>query len=197
MWSFGFGSNMNVQFVTDKKGLTVLDSSCAVLKGWRVGFNFLGMSKVEPSWANAIAGRPEDEIHGVAIKLSAQDKLKLDDQEGAGPNRSGSGYRKIDVDVTTYDGKVLQSYIYSKDVAPGPDGAPIERPCSRRYLNILVEGAKSAGLQPEYIERLQALPTYTPSAETLALVRPSPCLAATTTRCAELCHTERLNLTCG
>ena len=106
--------------------------------------------------------------YNIGIVLDA-----LDAQEGAGPG-SSSGYRKIDVTVTTYAGEELLAYIYSKTLAPGPDGLPIERPCSARYLKILVSGAQSAGLNPDYIERLAKLPTYTPSAETLALVRAFP-----------------------
>jgi hypothetical protein len=59
----GFGTNMNVEFVERKKGLKVLDHCCATLKGWRIGFNFMGPALVEPSWANALQGADSDEIH--------------------------------------------------------------------------------------------------------------------------------------
>ena len=68
----------------------------------------------------------------------------------------------------TYDGATLETHIYSKLVAPGPGGEIIERPCSIRYRNILVSGASAAGLTPAYIDKLAALPVYSPTAETLA-----------------------------
>ena len=158
---------MNVEFVERKKGLKVLDSKSAILKSWRIGFNFMGPALVEPSWANALHGGESDEIHGVAIKLSAEDKISLDSQEGAGPGQTA--YTQIPVQVTTYDGETLDTYIYSKLIAPGPGGEIVERACSIRYRNILVSGATAAGLDPVYIEKLSAMPTYSPTPETLAL----------------------------
>ena len=51
---------------------------------------------------------------------------------------------------------------------PQPPEKP-ERPCSARYLNVLVSGARSAGLDGAYVERLAKTPTYAPSAATLEL----------------------------
>ncbi len=109
---------------------------------------------------------PRAKIQGVAIKLSAADKLALDRQEGAGPGQTA--YTQIPVQVTTYDGATLDTYIYSKLVPPGPGGEVIEQPCSIRYRTILVDGATAAGLDPGYVEKLAALPVYSPTAETLA-----------------------------
>ena len=36
VWSFGFGSNMDVEHLRIKKEVTVLDYTPAVLKGWRI-----------------------------------------------------------------------------------------------------------------------------------------------------------------
>jgi hypothetical protein len=161
------GSNMNVELVEQKKGLKVLEHTCAKLAGWKVGFNLGGFEFVEPSFANAIAASPADEIHGVALKLSLADMASLDSQEGVKPDGSqGQGYAKLSVRVTAYDGREIDAYIYSKQHTKL---GTTEVPCSRRYLKILVDGGTAAGLDPDYVARLAALPTYTPSAATLAL----------------------------
>jgi hypothetical protein len=87
---------------------------------------------------------------------------KMDKQEGYNPD-SERGYAKVEVDVNAYDGRTFKAWVYSSR-KPKP-----EEPCSARYLNVLVSGAREAGLDPGYIERLAARPTYKPSAHTLAL----------------------------
>mmetsp|Transcript_26026 Transcript_26026/g.63145 ORF Transcript_26026/g.63145 Transcript_26026/m.63145 type:complete len:294 (-) Transcript_26026:7-888(-) len=163
VWSFGFGSNMNVDFVNNKKGLKVLDHSPASLKGWRMGFNLAGFDRVEPAFANAMQGDPSDEIHGVAIKLSLEDGEKMDRMEG--------GYAKKNVVVTAYDGREIKAYLYTREKEDKTEYLP-----SKRYLDVLVSGAKAAGLDEHYTARLARLPTYAPTPETLALRKtlPSP-----------------------
>jgi len=48
-----------------------------------------------------------------------------------------------------------------------PDDHP-EGCCSVRYRDVLVKGAREMDLDPAWIEKLEHLATYTPSAETLA-----------------------------
>jgi hypothetical protein len=108
VWSFGFGSNMNVAFVESKKGYKVHAHRCAVLRGWRLTFNLHGPDRVEESFANAQPSEdPADEIHGVAIKLTVEDALKLDAQERA--------YRRVAVVVRAYDGTEIEAHVYSKE----------------------------------------------------------------------------------
>lgn len=52
-----------------------------MLPGWKLAFNLGGQDFVEPSYANAQRGSLTDEIHGVALGLSAEDMAKLDEQE--------------------------------------------------------------------------------------------------------------------
>ena len=51
-----------------------------------------------------------------------------------------------------------------------------EYPPSRRYLNILIRGAKQLGLDPNYVRRLESTPTYRPSSRILEIRqnRPKP-----------------------
>ena len=52
MWSFGFGSNMNVDFVVNKKKIPVLESVAGIVSGWRVAMAQKAMPLVEPAFAN-------------------------------------------------------------------------------------------------------------------------------------------------
>jgi hypothetical protein len=50
---FGFGSNMDIDALTIKKKVKVLDYTAAICKGWKMAFNIGGIDYVEPSFANA------------------------------------------------------------------------------------------------------------------------------------------------
>lgn len=179
VWSFGFGSNMNIDIVTKKKGVAVLEYTAGSVSGYSLSFTTGGLSSVEPSFGDC---QPQSggEIHGVALKLTKEDMNAMDAQEGYNPN-STKGYKKIEVTVNAYDGRTFLAWVYS---ARQPK--PVSTHCSQRYLNVLVSGAKDAGLDPEYIEKLSKLPTYTPTPETLALrskVRALEGVSATSSDC--------------
>jgi hypothetical protein len=174
VWTFGFGSNMNVSLLQSKKGLTVFESSPAVVKEWRLSFALPGFSLVEPSWADAQPGTKDDEIHGVAVRIPLADYARLSKQEAS--------YREALVTATTYDGSVLTVRLYTKSQPAAADSEPAlppaeDIPCSKRYLNVLVTGAREAGLDESYVQRLSERPTYVPSPETLerrVAMLPSP-----------------------
>ena len=48
-------------------------------------------------------------------------------------------------------------------------GKADERPPSKRYMNLLVRGAMESNLKPEYIARLERVPTYSPPEHILKL----------------------------
>jgi len=84
---------------------------------------------VEPSFATALPGGPEDAIHGVALLLPIAEAARLDAQERS--------YSRAQVTISTYDGRELVGFLYtSKTVS----GTVVDTPCSARYLNILVTG---------------------------------------------------------
>ena len=53
-----------------------------------------------------------------------------------------------------------------------PEGA-----CSRRYLNLLIKGAKECDLAADWISMLESLPVYVPTEETLAKRQKMPSLS--------------------
>ena len=73
----------------------------------------------------------------------------MDILEGAGQH-----YHKVDVDLDCYDGRKIQGSIYShKEVKA--EGIP-----SKRYLGLIIDGAREQNLDAAYIENLAKHPTY-------------------------------------
>eukprot|EP00811_Abedinium_folium_P006123 NODE_15636_length_1039_cov_4.640351.p1 GENE.NODE_15636_length_1039_cov_4.640351~~NODE_15636_length_1039_cov_4.640351.p1 ORF type:complete len:315 (-),score=56.04 NODE_15636_length_1039_cov_4.640351:64-1008(-) len=168
VWKFGYGSNMSAEFLRTSKGLNPLASLQTVLPGFRLSFpQGMGIEFVEPSFAS-LKRDPDGEVHGVSTLLPNADAAKLDEQEAG-------GYTTEVMHARVYDtGEMLavEVYVRRKPLAlDHPEG-----PCSMRYRNILVRGAEESGLDAKWIAKLRALPTYTPSAEVLALraAVPSP-----------------------
>ena len=46
---------------------------------------------------------------------------------------------------------------------------PEKRPPSERYMSLLIRGARESNLDPEYIAKLEEMPTYSPPEHILKL----------------------------
>lgn len=149
---FGFGSNMNIAALR-AKGVEPLASRRAVLYGWRLCFNVQhffrhegGVGNIEPSAALG------DRVMGVLHDCPDEALVPLDATEAC-----GHGYDRITVEVETDDAPV-PAFTYV--------GMPafIDDSClpSRRYLNILIDGARRAGLDSDYVQDLMAQPVHRP-----------------------------------
>ena len=159
MWTFGFGANMSVSTMENIKGHKVLDHVVGLVKGYKMCFNSPFLAKVEPAFANTIESTDDDEVHGVAIKLSEEDMKKLDAQEVS--------YSKVKVTFRGYNGRVVEDcfmYINTNKERLLPPERQIP---SARYLQLVVKGAVESGLDENYIKQLKATKTYKPDVETL------------------------------
>ncbi|MBS1737328.1 MAG: gamma-glutamylcyclotransferase [Bacteroidetes bacterium] len=142
---FGYGSNINLVSLK-AKGVVPIASEKAVLHGWKLRFNVQhwfrhegGVGNIEPS------ANPDDFVEGMVHTCSDEHLPYLDEVESY-----GLGYDRIAVKVKTVNGFVTaQTYV----------GLPgfIDEYCmpTRRYLNIIIKGAESAGLSMPYIEKLR------------------------------------------
>ncbi len=162
VWKFGYGSNMSQEFLRRKKNLIPLDCRQCILQGFELFFpEGKGIDFVEPSFATT-RRNPNGYIHGVATKFSIKDAESLNKQEAV-----GRAYNLEIAKVLLYDGKTymdVEIYVQVKELEPNhPVGC-----CSERYRDILVNGAIEMKLDKKWIDKLSNLPTYTPSAETLA-----------------------------
>lgn len=149
---FGYGSNMNITSLR-AKGVEPLASRRAVLLGWRLRFNVQhffnhegGVGNIEPS------DTPGEQIHGVLHDCPDETLPSLDAMEAC-----GYGYKRITTEVEA-DGKRLPAFTYV--------GMPefINDKCmpSRRYLNILIDGARRTGLSANYVRNLETHPVHQP-----------------------------------
>ena len=164
VWKFGYGSNISPEFVRNKKNLNVLDYRRCILKGFALSFPAgRGIDYIEPCFAT-LRKEKDAEVHGTCLLLPSEDGLKLDRQEGA--------YNVESHECIIYqdDDPVDEKFVLSAEVYcprnPEPEGNP-QGACSKRYRNILADGAKLMKLAPEWIEKLENLPYYSPSEETL------------------------------
>jgi len=166
-WYFGHGSNMNIKDMKNRKNVTVIESAPAILKDFRIEFSYKGYPRVEPAYGD-LWESPGSEVHGLASYLDKKSAKNLDYSEGVS---LPGGYKKEKVTFTTYAGKSLEGYIY---INRNPD-KKVYLP-SKKYLNILIAGAKDIGLDSKYIAKLEAQPFYVPSEKTLKarLQRPKP-----------------------
>jgi sulfite reductase (NADPH) flavoprotein alpha-component len=151
---FGFGSNMNITSLR-AKGVEPLLSQRAVLQGWRLRFNVQhffrhegGVGNIEPSKTLG------ERVLGVLHHCPDEALSHLDATEAC-----GHGYERISVEVQAGE-RHFTAFTYI--------GMPafIDNAClpSRRYLNILVSGAREAGLDAEYVRYLENQPIH-PSVE--------------------------------
>jgi gamma-glutamylcyclotransferase (GGCT)/AIG2-like uncharacterized protein YtfP len=146
----GYGSNMDLTSLR-AKGVEPLSSEPAVLSGWRLAFNVRHFFRHEGGVANIIeSGDPADEVHGM-LHLCEDDALsKLDAAEAF-----GYGYDRVEVAVQT---------LHARHRAVAYIGMPsfLDDSClpSRRYLNILCNGAQRAGLNAAYLAALRRHPVH-------------------------------------
>lgn len=149
---FGFGSNLNITSLR-AKGVEPLAARCAILKGWRLRFNVQHFFRHEGGVGNIErTDGVEDRVLGVLYDCPDESLPSLDAMEAC-----GHGYERISVEVEA-DGEWVSALTYVGLPAFIDDSC---RP-SRRYLNIVVDGARQAGLDPEYIRELEAQPVHQP-----------------------------------
>lgn len=163
---FGFGSNMSITSLK-AKGVVPLSSKSAVLQGWRLRFNVQHFFRNEGGVGNIErTDNPQDLVLGILHELS-DDALELLDAAEA----YGYGYDRItldvEVDVGVNGDASKQSQSQSQTTAALTYvGMPdfIDNHClpSRRYLNIILDGAIKAGLDKNYIEQLNIHPVHKP-----------------------------------
>lgn len=156
---FGFGSNMSMLSLR-AKGVDPLASRKAVLHGWRLRFNVQHFFRHEGGVGNIeYTGNSNDRVLGVLHACPDEALALLDAAEAY-----GHGYDRIDIDVETFTDS--HDSVSERVTALAYIGMPsfINEDClpSRRYLNILLDGAQQAGIDPGYIETLARQPVHQP-----------------------------------
>lgn len=149
---FGFGSNLSITSLR-AKGVEPFSARVAILHGWRLRFNVQHFFRHEGGVGNIeFTGCSEDRVLGVLYDCPDAALKPLDDTEAY-----GHGYDRISVEVDV-QGEKHTAFTYI-GMAEFIDEQCL--PC-QRYLNILVQGAETAGLDQDYISMLKQHPVHTP-----------------------------------
>jgi cation transport regulator ChaC len=142
IWYFAYGSNLSRTIFVDRRRMQPLAARAGRLADYRLHFNLpvgpgeRGVANVEPETG---AG-----VWGVAYLLSGDDGRLLDRSEGVHMGL----YRRIEVAIRTDGHELLHAFTYrSARTRPG-------RKPSRRYMDLMLEGARAHGLPRAWIEEL-------------------------------------------
>ena len=92
-------------------------------------------------------------VHGVLHRFSKEHFARLVQTEGG-----GNSYAIVEREVEAYDGRVIKAKFFS---ASKISRIGKERPPSKRYLTLIREGAKTYGLDRDYVEFLERHPHNT------------------------------------
>eukprot|EP00834_Sanchytrium_tribonematis_P001973 NODE_53_length_30760_cov_1.203712.p14 type:complete len:231 gc:universal NODE_53_length_30760_cov_1.203712:27301-27993(+) len=156
VWYLAYGSNMNKDILIGRRKINPTDSRNVIIHDYQLSFNVPGIPFIEPSFAS-ILPRKGCLLHGVAFEISEKDFLKIQHSEG-GQGIRGISYQPIEIEAESYDGKkfVVRTLYYSCSIFPNIK----EFHPSKRYLNLIIEGAKQNKLDSHYLQMLENLEYY-------------------------------------
>jgi hypothetical protein len=145
LWYFAYGSNLDPGTFLGRRRMRPLEAQVARLDDFELVFDLpvgsgnRGVANVRP--------RPGALVWGVAYELHVEACERLDRTEGV-----PRAYRRLPVVARLADATPLAAFTYCAE--RGSHG----RHPSRRYLRLLLAGARHHGLPDEYVRWLRALP---------------------------------------
>ena len=141
IYYFAYGSNMWSKYLTNIRSVKTYGSTYAHLEDYQVKFNLYGINHIEPAFANLVP-LINATAHGVLHKIDQSSISRI-------ANSESKQYVFTEVEVLTAQGDKVKAYtLVGKDF--GESRAP-----SRRYLNILIAGAKEHELPEKHIDNLE------------------------------------------
>jgi cation transport regulator ChaC len=146
LWYFAYGSNLDPRTFLGRRRMQPVATRIGVLHDFELRFD-LPVGPGERGVAN-VAPRPGDQVWGALYQLTHADAERLDRTEGV----HMGAYFRLAVEVWTPEGAQLAAFTYRSKISRP------ERKPSRRYLDLLLAGAREHGLPAEYVERLRGLP---------------------------------------
>jgi len=141
-WYFAYGSNLDPRTFQGRRRMRPCEARRARLDGWRLVFD-LPVGRGERGVAN-LARDAEATVHGVAYRISDWGAVWLDRTEGV-----PRAYRRIAVELALEDGKTLLAFTYQS-----PRSRADRKP-SRRYMNLILRGARHHGLPDAWVRTLR------------------------------------------
>merc|ERR1712087_800463 len=145
---FAFGSNMATSVFQGRRGIRPLgDKRPAVAHGKKLAFTVPGIPIFEPAFASIEPAAPDSECHGVLYSLSPSDFGKLCFSEGA-----PLVYRVLEIPVVQYNGVRLSAFAFQSSTACLGEMKP-----SMRYLQLIQDAAREAGLAQSWLDELDRI----------------------------------------
>lgn len=157
---FAFGANTCRDVLVRRRRIEPIASEAAELRDHRLAFVQPGLRWIEPAFASVLEA-PGCTVHGVLHLLRPGDLERLDRYESR-------AHARLERTVHAATRGPLRAWMY---VARRP---VFGRAPSRRYVELLVRGAREHGLPEAWIRELEA----TPCVHVPVLARAMPSLAA-------------------
>lgn len=150
MWYFAYGSNLLQEKLFDRADCSPREQTQARLQDWRLAFTLKAIPMLEPSMAT-VEEATGAVVHGMAWHIDEAEFERIRVSEGG-----GKFYTVVDVELEAYDGRKLEA----KTLALLQEKMRFSRdmPPSRRYLDMIRDGAVRHALDPDYCHRLIARP---------------------------------------
>ena len=145
LWYFAYGSNLDPGTFLGRRRMRPLDTRVARLDDWALVFD-LPVGRGERGVGN-VRPAPGACIWGVAYELTGRDCARLDGSEGV----HRGAYRRVPISLCVPDDEMIEAFTYRSG-----RGRPGRRP-SRRYLGLLIKGARHHGLPGDYVWKLRAI----------------------------------------
>lgn len=145
LWYFGYGSNMDARTFVGRRRMRPRDALAGRLCDWTLTFD-LPVGPGERGVAN-VRQREGAHVWGVLYRITGREAGRLDRSEGV----HRGAYTRVEVPVISRDGETRHAFTYHSR-----RGDPTRKP-SRRYMGLLLAGARDHGLPADYVESLRAL----------------------------------------
>ena len=147
---------MNKAVFEGRRKIKSTNSKNVILENYQLTFNVPGIPFWEPSFAS-ILPRKGHILHGVIFEIEDKDFQRIRYSEG-GNGVPGIGYQVVELQVTSYEGQkyIAKTLYYNCSAFPNIH----EFHPSKRYLNLIIQGAKENKLDRGYIKTLELLDFY-------------------------------------
>lgn len=145
LWYFGYGSNMETRTFVGRRGMRPRESCAGRLDDWALAFD-LPVGPGERGAAN-VHPEPGAQVWGVLHRITSLEAQRLDRSEGV----HVGAYTRVVVDVERIDGSRVPAFTYRTRRVDS------SRKPSRRYLGLLLAGARDHGLPASYVAWLRSL----------------------------------------
>jgi hypothetical protein len=139
---FAYGSNMSTRYLYNVRGILPAQSQPGIIENHEISF-LASSVKGLPAFAYLMKAEGK-RAYGVLHRVSKQDLDRIKASEGA-------AYEWATLPVQLGNGQVVSAQTLLR-LSPGETGKP-----SKRYVQLLIEGATEHGLPAAYLANLQGM----------------------------------------